>query len=384
MAPTIDIHFHLAGTGTLLPQHRDELIRIIGEQRLRELCPTAFEGSTGCRLDTHGWLDMPEFFGRLVAKTDIADDFSFAELLIRFVRRSELVDKAVLLALDQVYELNGTPRPDATHLHVPNGWAAAVVAANPDAALFGASVHPSRRNACDELRRVAANGAVLIKWLPSAQDIQPDRQQYRQFYDELVRLGMPLLSHVGNEHTIPCAYSDKTAAQDNDSPMQSNNHPERLWFALECGVNVIAAHCALYERNDKPKGEGEDTPDNIDLLHEMMMKSPGGNGKGTLFSDLSAFITTSTFRTRLIDRIVGHFPDDRLLFGTDFPIIIPPLRPGAVAGRISAWESLNLMLTRNPLDRCVKTIQYLDFGPAVFTNARSVLRLHDVCSSNTT
>ena len=96
--------------------------------------------------------------------------------------------------------------------------------------LFGASVHPYRHDALAELERLIESGACLVKWLPSAQNIQPDHPRCFPFYDLLAKHKVPLLSHTGGEHTLK-AFPD------------SLSDPRRLVPALDRGVTVIAAHC---------------------------------------------------------------------------------------------------------------------------------------------
>ena len=85
--------------------------------------------------------------------------------------------------------------------------------------------------AFDPLVAFAADGAVLLKWLPSVQGIDPADPRHRPFYRRLAELRLPLLSHTGAEESFTGA--DNALAD-----------PERLRLPLEEGVTVIAAHCA--------------------------------------------------------------------------------------------------------------------------------------------
>src|SRR3954467_9588506 len=121
----------------------------------------------------------------------------YVERLSRELDRSREVKKAVLLALDGVYDLSGNLDTARTDFLVSNGYALAVAKSRPDRFLAGASINPQRRDAVDELERVAAAGAVLVKVLPNAQCFDPGDARYLPFYRALVRLKLPLLSHVG-------------------------------------------------------------------------------------------------------------------------------------------------------------------------------------------
>ena len=139
------------------------------------------------------------------------------------------VDAAVILAFDAVYGDDGRIDELRTHLHVENDYVIELVKRNPKM-LFGASVHPYRRDAVAELERCAAAGAVLLKWLPITQGMNPADPRCFPLYEALAHLGIPLLAHTGGEKTLPNI--DLTVAD-----------PALLLPALERGVTVIAAHC---------------------------------------------------------------------------------------------------------------------------------------------
>ena len=139
------------------------------------------------------------------------------------------VDAAVILAFDAVYGNDGRLDDARTHLHVENDYVIELVKQNPKM-LFGASVHPYRRDAVAELERCVAAGAVLLKWLPITQGMNPADQRCFPFYEALAHLGIPLLAHTGGEKTLPNI--DISVAD-----------PALLVPALDRGVTVIAAHC---------------------------------------------------------------------------------------------------------------------------------------------
>lgn len=363
----LDVHVHLAGSGILSEPHRDELVERVGEARLRKLCTRALDGETGCFASRDWWKVFPVLAGCTGAGTPAADDFFIAEMLKKEVAESCLVRQAVFLALDQVYDADGYARPDATALHVPNDWVAAVVAAGGGKLLFGASVHPGRPKASDELRRIAAHGAVLIKWVPSAQDIKPDAPRHRSFYETMAELELPLLSHVGEESALPCAYSGRPPLQDKGNPLQENNDPGRLRLALDCGVDVIAAPSASF----CPAGE----PGYMGVLQQMMTRAyPGKTSGGRLYCDLSAFVATPHARLGHLKRIVGQFPQDRLVFGSDYPASMSRLDFARTQG--VNWEDgwAEVTGTRNALDRCAKTVVIHGFSDSVLTNGYDVIR----------
>src|SRR4029078_6125006 len=144
--------------------------------------------------------------------------------------RGSSFDAAVLLAHERVYNAEGVLRDDLGSMYVPND----VVLDRPRQPrefLAGVSIHPARHDALEELDRCIEAGAVLMKCLPNCQNIDTSDRRYIAFWEKMAAARLPLLAHTGGEHTVPvvnAAYAD----------------PKRLRLPLECGVTVIAAHCA--------------------------------------------------------------------------------------------------------------------------------------------
>lgn len=159
---------------------------------------------------------------------DETTDARIASLLVQTVKGTPELDAAVVLAFDAVYEKDGQRNEDDTHLFVENDYAIDLCRRNPKL-LFGASVHPYRKDAIAELERCVQAGAVLMKWLPITQKIDPSDPRCFEFYEALAHHRLPLLSHTGWEKSLPNL--NRTA------------DPTLLTSALRRGVTVIAAHC---------------------------------------------------------------------------------------------------------------------------------------------
>src|SRR5690348_2091277 len=95
-----------------------------------------------------------------------------AEKLARTIDEAEQLDAAVVLAFDGVYSIDGKFDEPNTHLYVTNDYVIELAAKYPKM-LFGASVHPYRKDAVAEVERCVKAGAVLLKWLPIVQDFNP-------------------------------------------------------------------------------------------------------------------------------------------------------------------------------------------------------------------
>jgi len=122
-----------------------------------------------------------------------------------------------------------------SHLLTPNDVIIDIAKENPRV-LFGASVHPYRKkkDLLAEMTRCVDNGAVLFKWIPSSQQINPWDDRCLPFYETLAEAKIPLLCHTGAELAVPRLTLMRKKFDD----------PRRLKKALNAGVRVIAAHCA--------------------------------------------------------------------------------------------------------------------------------------------
>lgn len=263
------------------------------------------------------------------------------------LKQSEHVTDAVILAMDAPYRADGTPNPSAGELYVSNRWLGEVLREYPNLH-FGASVHPSRPDAIEELRWSKDNGAVLVKWLPNIQAIDPSNEAHRDYYRTLVELNLPLLTHVGAEDSFSRA-DDRLG------------DPRLLKLPLECGVRVIAAHVASSGKTD--------SRDNIDHLLEMMPHYPN------LVADISTL--TQMNRTRHLPAVLND-PRlrGRLLYGTDHPLTNTPMvTPLQYPLRLTLSQLWDLCRTRNPWDRDVKLKAALGVPPDVFNRSREYLGL---------
>jgi len=253
-------------------------------------------------------------------------------------------NKLLLLALDAWHDEGGNAVPERTHLFIGNDFCMAAARSAPQRFEWAASVHPYRNDALAELARVKRLGARALKWLPSAQGIDPASPRCDRFYEELARLGLPLLAHAGEERAMP-----------GDDRL---GNPLRLRRALEHGVKVIVAHCASMGASpDLDHGFEQGTlTDNFGLF-ERMMDQPAYEGR--LFGDLSA-LTQSARAGAPLKRVLERAREggdwaQRLLNGSDYPLpaIMPLYSPRqlADAGYLDAAKVAPLTLIRhhNPL-----------------------------------
>jgi hypothetical protein len=267
----------------------------------------------------------------------------YAQHLVQAVRDSSM-DAVVLLAHERVHDPDGTPRDDLGSMFVPNDVVLGLAKKFPEF-LAGVSIHPGRPDALEELERCIAGGAVLMKCLPNCQNIDPSDRRYRPFWERMAAAGLPLLAHTGGEHTVPivnAAFAD----------------PKLLRFPLECGVNVIAAHCGT--------GSGVLDRDYFDDWVRMLSEFPN------LYGDISALVSLNRC-AHLRDCLSNPAAAGRILHGSDFPVPVFGHRLW-LRGWIDRDTFRLCQRIRNPLERDWQFKRALGFPEEVATRVSDLLR----------
>ncbi len=264
------------------------------------------------------------------------------------LRRSRHVGRAVLLALDGVVR-DGRVSRRASEIIVPNDFVYQQVRRHENL-LFGASINPYREDALQALARVYAQGAVLIKWIPSIMNIDPADPALVPFYREMARLGLPLLTHTGSEHAF--THADDRLAD-----------PRRLALPLSLGVTVIAAHSAGSGRQGGMR--------NFDRLLPMFARYP------RLYADISSL--TQLNKIFVMKDVLRHREiHERLLYGSDWPLSVFPLvSPWYFSDRLDLRTMWRLARIGHVWDADVRLKHALGIPAAVFSRAGQVLRLPD-------
>jgi len=288
-------------------------------------------------------------FGTDAQEMAVHGDTITALRLRDLIRDSRYVERAVLLALDGVIGADGTLDRAATQVYVPNDYIAGL-AAQHDEFAFGASINPYREDAIARLERAAADGAVLVKWIPAIMHIDPADPVLDAFYARLAALELPLLVHVGDENAF------------HDAANQLGD-PRRLARPLAAGVRVIAAHVATTGEN---AGEG-----NFERLLPMFARHP------KLYTEESSLTQVNKlgYLPRALER-----PElvPRLMHGSDWPLqFFPLVWAWWQLGRAPLAELRYAALLDNPLDRDIAIKAALGVPRAVFTRATVLLARPD-------
>ena len=284
-------------------------------------------------------------FGVDAEELESRGDAVVIEKISAQVASSSRVGKAVVLALDGVVDADGALDRDATQLYVPNAFVASETRRYANLC-FGASVNPRRRDALQRLRQARAQGALLVKWIPNVMHIDPADEANVRFYEELVALDLPLLSHAGQERSF-------AGARD------AYGDPRRLALPLSIGVTVIAAHIGTTGTN-----EGED---NFERILPMFERHP------KLYADISAL--TQINRTGFLAKALA-VPglDDRLVYGTDWPLqFFPLVSPSYHLNRIGVAAAKSIAAIDNAWDRDVALKEALGTPHRVFAKSAELL-----------
>ena len=305
---------------------------------------------SGCRLKLQGWHRrladyMLGQLGMTVSWDRPEFDETYVELLLRWLRTSALTH-AVILAHEDVYHGDGR-RIDFGSMFIPNDYVLGLARQYPDF-LPGVSIHPARPDAMEELERCLDQGAALLKLLPNCQNIDCSRPAYRRFWEHMAAAGLPLLAHTGGEHTVP-----------QYRPAYAN--PATLRLPLECGVNVIAAHCAT------KSGLGD--PDYLPELLRMMDQYPN------LYGDISAL--NLPLRSAGLTTLIRPQHHARLVHGSDFPVPVQPLW-AQWRGLLTKEQAHFIAEEPNVLERDYHLKVAMGFPPGVFTRMWGLLRLPQV------
>jgi hypothetical protein len=304
-------------------------------------------GNTGCWLRVSPWRrPMAALMLRHVGLPSSALhgdlDRLYVQRLLELVRTSSL-GAVVILAQEQVHDNQGKPIPNAGSFYVPNSYVLELAGKYPEF-LPAVSIHPARPDALEELARCLAGGAVLMKCLPNCQNIDCNDGRFRPFWEKMAEAQLPLLAHTGGEHTLPIVRAEFS-------------DPRTLTLPLECGVKVIAAHCATKS--------GLTDPEYFGIFAEMIRRFPN------LYGDNSAF--TVPIRGRHVGDCLKEPLVRRIIHGSDFPVPVyghfPWLRGFVDWHTFRHWEQ-----NPNVIERDFQLKKAMGFPEETFTRIWSLLR----------
>jgi uncharacterized protein len=322
----VDTHAHLLGTG---------------------------DSGSGCTVHAsmHQWWRPTEVLRRKAILNAACVPSSVASVDLAYVARLHKLARGFppgarwwLFAFEQAVDDQGLARPEWSTFHVPNAYAARVAAQlnaqGPQRFDWVASIHPYRADALVRLQNALANGAVAVKWLPSAMNIDPRDPRCKPFCDELVRAGVPLIVHCGEEKAVPGAGRDDLG------------NPLLLRPLLALGTRVVVAHCAsLGQAADTDVRSAPPAPA-FDLFARLMNER---EWQGQLLGDVSAVFQRNRRPEVWRSVLQQQGWHARLVHGSDHPLpgLVPLFSPQALhrAGVLAQADIAGLQGIRqyNPL-----------------------------------
>lgn len=323
-SPIIDMHVHVAGLGF----GSDSFI--------------SDEMKKGFKFDYY-----LNAFGVTRQQIEQQGDQLVVKKVAELIEQSHRIGGAVILAMDGVIDDNGKLDKAKTQVYFPNDFVAEQVARYPSL-FFGASINPYRPDALALLEQAKRQGAVLIKWIPNIQHIDPADQKIIPFYNKLKELDLPLLSHTGQERSFGSAIDDY-------------GDPQRLRLPLSLGVTVIAGHIAT-------TGETQQQS-NYQRILGLFDQYPN------LYSDISSLTQINKLGYLNIalveDRLKGQ-----LIYGSDFPLVnmvlVSPYYFPLNLTLKQMWQISNI---KNPLDRDIALKQALGMPTEIFAQSSRLLDL---------
>jgi uncharacterized protein len=351
----IDMHFHVVGRGKDINQVDEEVFFYPEDNntlltRVLYRLVEKYLGEAGADFDQSGTIDTDEYL----------------TLIYKYLSTSKEIDRLVLLGLDALYDPESGEIDDKrTDLWVSNRFLAKKVKELNDQLMreglsrkkfyWGASVSPNRKDWEEELEFVLQDPhAVLMKLIPSVQHINLRDPKHRPYFESLARNNMPLLCHVGPEYSFPEGIREK-----------KRDDFRFLDKPLECGVTVIAAHCATpvfpIDKNETKE-------------FGAFMRAANSRSTIQLWGDTSAFSLMT--RVPIIEEVLETFPPEWLVHGSDFPIPIEGWWHVPGFTHDVTWEEYRqINNTENLLDKDVMIKRAHGFPDSILENAEKVLRL---------
>jgi uncharacterized protein len=232
-------------------------------------------------------------------------DRQYVATLTRLMSEFPIGAKAALFAFDNAYDDRGQLDRAQSTFHVPDAYARETSTRNASRFDWVASVHPYREDAVVAIADAQAKGAIALKWLPSAMNIDWNDARLKPVYDHLAKTRMPLIAHFGEEKAVPGAHRDEFL------------NPLHARAPLAHGVRLIVAHCASLGKATDLESSAKRVVPCFELFARLMADR---NYDGLLLADISAVFQDNRSPDvwhRVLSETQWH---SRLVQGSDYPL----------------------------------------------------------------
>ena len=287
-ARVLDVHVHVLGTGTggtgcFIGPRMSSLLRPIDYLKF-----SMYEQASGISDSAH-------------------TDAQYIDRLVGLIKSQSPHGRALLFAFDKLHDAEGNADIQSSEFFTPNAYVLELAATYPDLFVPCASVHPYRPDAVHALTAAVEGGAVAVKWLPTAMNIDPSSPKCDPFYAAMKSLKVPLISHAGEEKAVHA------------EERQRLGNPLLLRRPLEQGVKVVVAHCASLGQNPDLDAPEANRPwvDNFDLFTRLMAER---RWEGLLFGEVSAMTIVNRIGKPLERVLRDKVLQQRLMNGSDYPL----------------------------------------------------------------
>ncbi len=349
--PIIDLHAHLIGLGTnnsqaFVSSHMQSPLNLMKYIRFE-----VYKNASGIHHVNNSDLD-------------------YVERLVDLVRTFPHPIKVAILAFDKHYTKQGRVDLELTEFFVSNEYMYSVYKKYPDIFIPVISIHPYRQDAISELNRWAELGVRYIKWLPNSMGIDPADSALITYYEEIKRLNMIIITHVGEEKAV------------DGEKYQALGNPLKFRLPLNMGVKIIMAHAATLGTNidfeNKTATSEGPMVTNFELFLRLINDKKYLNN---LWADISTITQFNRYKTALSFLINETLLHSRLINGSDYPL---PAINFVIRTKVLAEEkfiseeereALNYIYQYNPLlfDFVLKRIikdpkTNRSFSPSLFQN----------------
>ncbi len=279
-------------------------------------------------IDIHTHLVNPNFYIKegktnfainlFLKKTNYTNYKNYIANLISIINASKL-DKTVLIAIENSEVC-------------ANNEQVLEVCKNHSEFLYGVNLNPFDKDIDLKVQNAHKNGVVLVKILPSFQNVDLSDKGCIPFFELLKEYNLPLLVHTGKEYTLKTKF-------------QNLNNPDLLENAAKIGVKIICAHCGtrifLHEKNY------------FKNWAKLAMKYEN------VYGDLSAMITpVQIFDLKKI--LKSRELKSKVIFGSDYP---------------GFPCDFSVKATGNPIIDSYNFYEKIGFDDTMFKNAEKILNL---------